>query len=123
MIKVYGIKNCDSVKKAISFFKKHNLDYSLQDFKVDPVSCDKISSWLEQTDMKTLFNARSTTYRELKLKELNLDDEAKKEWLCKKNMLIKRPVVEFEKKVIVGFKEDIYTECILWVNLNQIEKL
>ena len=113
MIKVYGIKNCDSVKKALSFFKKHNLDYELYDFKSDPLPCNKISSWLKAVDMKTLFNARSTTYRNLKLKEMNLDEAAQTEWLCKENLLIKRPVVEFKDKVIVGFNEENFKGVFL----------
>jgi len=113
MIKIYGIKNCDSVKKALSFFKKHNLDYSMQDFKTDKVGCDKISSWLSHVDMKTIFNSRSTTYRILKLKELNPDDDAKKEWLCKENLLIKRPVIEFENSIIIGYNETKYKEVLL----------
>lgn len=113
MIKVYGIKNCDSVKKALSFFKAHDLDYTLQDFKTDKVSCKEVSSWLNVVDMKTLFNAKSTTYRTLKLKELNLNEQEQKEWLCKENLLIKRPVVEFNEKVIVGFNEDIYKGVFL----------
>jgi len=113
MIQIYGIKNCDSVKKALSFFKKHNIDYSFQDFKTDQVGCEELSSWLAHVDMKTIFNSRSTTYRTLKLKELNLDDNEKKEWLCKENLLIKRPVIEFKNSVIVGFDENKYTEVLL----------
>jgi len=113
MIKVYGIKNCDSVKKALSFFKKHDLEYELHDFKIDPVTCDKVSSWLQEVDMKTLFNSRSTTYRNFKLKEMNLDETAQKEWLCKENLLIKRPVIEFNDKVIVGFNEDNFKGVFL----------
>ncbi|MCD6172708.1 MAG: arsenate reductase family protein [Sulfurimonas sp.] len=113
MIKVYGIKNCDSVKKAISFFKQHNLSYELYDFKKRFVPCDIISSWLSQSDIKTLFNSRSTTYRTLKLKELNLDDNAKLEWLCRENMLIKRPVVEFKSNLLVGFNEENYKGVFL----------
>lgn len=113
MIELYGIKNCDSVKKAISFFKKHNLEYILHDFKEKKVSDEKIASWLEKNDIKTLFNSRSTTYRTLKLKELNLDDKQKQEWLTKENMLIKRPVVEFNSQIIVGFNEDNYKGMFL----------
>ena len=113
MIEVYGIKNCDSVKKAISFFKKNDLDYQLHDFKTDPVGCDKVSSWLNATEMKTLFNSRSTTYRTFKLKEMNLDDEGKKEWLCKENLLIKRPVIEINKELLVGYNEDKYKGVFL----------
>lgn len=108
MIQIYGIKNCDSVKKAIKFFKKHDLEYKLFDFKTENLPCEKISSWLEKTDIKTLFNTRSTTFRNLKLKELNLDEASQKEWLCKENLLIKRPVVEFNEEVLVGFNEENY---------------
>lgn len=113
MIKVYGIKNCDSVKKALSFFKKHNLDYELHDFKTEVLPCDKISYWLTQVEMKTLFNNRSTTYRTLKLREKNLNEDEQEEWLCKENLLIKRPVVEFNQQVIVGFKEENYKGIFL----------
>ena len=114
MINVYGIKNCDSVKKALKFLKQHDLKYTLHDFKTDPVSCDKVSQWHQSVEMKQLFNTRGTTYRTLKLKDLNLNDEQKLEWLCKENMLIKRPVIEYDNdKVLVAFDEDIYTKELL----------
>ncbi|QOY53761.1 Spx/MgsR family RNA polymerase-binding regulatory protein [Candidatus Sulfurimonas marisnigri] len=113
MIKIYGIKNCDSVKKALSFFKKHNLKYELQDFKTDKVGYEKISDWLLHVEMKTLFNSRSTTYRTLNLKELDPDDNAKTELLCKENLLIKRPVIEFNNKVLVGYNETEYIKELL----------
>ncbi len=113
MIKVYGIKNCDSVKKALSFFQKHNLDYELQDFKTQAVGCEKVSSWLDFVTLKQLFNTRSTTYRNLKLKEKNLSEDEKKEYLCKENLLIKRPVIEFNDTVIVGYNEDNFTGVFL----------
>ncbi|MEA3227944.1 MAG: Spx/MgsR family RNA polymerase-binding regulatory protein [Campylobacterota bacterium] len=113
MIKIYGIKNCDIVKKAIKFFKNHNIEYQLQDFKTDAVSSDKISLWLKDSDIKTLFNARSTTYRTLKLKEKNLTEIQKEEWLSKENLLIKRPVIEFNEKIIVGFNEESYKGVFL----------
>lgn len=113
MIQVYGIKNCDSVKKALKFFKEHDLAYELFDFKEESLDCQKITYWLKQHDMKKLFNARSTTYRKLKLKELNPNDEEKVQWLCKENMLVKRPVVEFEGQVLIGFNEEIYEGVFL----------
>lgn len=113
MIEVYGIKNCDSVKKALSFFKKHDLAYHLNDFKTEALPCSKIEEWLEKTTIKTLFNARSTTYRTLKLKELHLDELKMQEWLCRENLLIKRPVVEYNSEVIVGFNEENYRRIFL----------
>lgn len=114
MIKIYGIKNCDSVKKALRFFKNHNIEYELIDFKADPVGCKTIHAWLEKNnDLKTLFNTRGTTYRTLKLKDLDLNDDAKVEWLCKENMLIKRPVVDDGKNITYAFNEEIYKERFL----------
>lgn len=113
MIKIYGIKNCDSVKKALSFFKKHDLAYELFDFKTQELPCEKIAYWVSKVGIKTLFNARSTTYRNLKLKELNLDEKQQQEWLCKENLLIKRPVIEYNDEVIVGFNEELYKRSFL----------
>jgi len=113
MIQVYGIKNCDSVKKATNFFKKHSLEYELFDFKEKEVTLEMINRWLEKTDLKTLFNSRSTTYRTLNLKALNPNDQEKKEWLAKENLLIKRPVVVHNDTLLVGFNEENYKGVFL----------
>ena len=113
MVKVYGVKNCDSVRKAIKYLKNHHIDFEFIDFRETPVSDAEISSWLEYGDIKTLFNTRGTTYRTLKLGELNLDEENKKEWLAKENMLIKRPVITLDNDVIVGYNEELYNEKLI----------
>jgi len=110
-MKIYGIKTCGSVKKALKFFKDNEIDYEFIDFKKTSVGCDKIEEWLKKVDINTLFNNRGKKYKDLKLKELNLDDEGKKEWLCRENILIKRPVIELDNgDVIVGFDEEKYKE-------------
>jgi len=113
MLQIYGIKNCDSVKKAFKFFKEHGITYKLIDFKATPVECDKVSSWLSHVEMKVLLNSRGTTYRTLQIKALDLDDTAKKQYLCEHNMLIKRPVVEYKDQVIVGFNLSQYEGVFL----------
>jgi len=110
MIKMYGIPTCGSVKKAKKFFNDNGIEFEFIDFKKTPVGCEKIDEWLKQVSIDKLFNNRGTKYRTLKLKELNLDYEGKKEWLCKENLLIKRPVIEFDDKVIVAFDEKEYKE-------------
>ncbi len=102
-MKIYGIKNCDSVKKTIKYLKDANLEYDFVDFKLEAVDEKKITSWLKQCKLEKLFNARSTTYRTLKLKEQNLSDTDKISLMAKENLLIKRPVIEFDGKVMVGF--------------------
>jgi len=113
MIKIYGIKNCDSVKKALKFFKSHQIEYTLFDFKTEELPCEKVIEWLQKVDIKTLFNSRSTTYRNLKLKELSLDAKKQQEWLCKENLLIKRPVVEYKGEIFVGYNEENYQRNFL----------
>lgn len=110
MIKVYGIKNCDSVRKAIKHLKSRDIAYEFVDFRETPVDASTVSSWLKGTDIKTLFNTRGTTYRTLKLKALDLNDIDKQQWLSKENMLIKRPVITFDNNVIVGYNESQYLE-------------
>ena len=109
MIKVYGIKTCDTVRKALKYLKEKGIDYEFVDFKKSPVGCEKIDEWLKKVPMEKLFNKRGTKYRMLKLKELNLDEAGMREWLCKENLLIKRPVIELENgDVIVGFDAERY---------------
>jgi len=109
-MKLYGIKTCSTVGKARKFLKEHNLDYEMIDYKVTTVDEDKIREWLKQVDIDTIFNNRGKKYRDLKLKDLNLDDESKIEWMAKENYLLKRPIIEYNGKVIVGFNEELYSQ-------------
>ncbi len=110
---IYGIKTCGSVRKALKFFKDNKINFDFVDLKKEPVDINKIENWLKKTDINKLFNSRGTKYRVLKLKELNLEENDKKEWLVKENLLIKRPVIEYKNDVIVGFNEDEYKRIFL----------
>jgi len=112
-VKLYGIKTCGSVRKAIKFFKDNDIEFEFIDFKKTTVGEKEINYWLKKTSIDKLFNNRGTKYRTLKLKELNLDDEGKKEWLIKENMLIKRPVIEYNDEIIVAFDEELYKSTFL----------
>ncbi len=103
MVIVYGIKNCDSVKKALKFLNEHNINYTFVDFKTSPVDIHKLTQWVQKVDLSILFNTKGTTYRTLNLKSLDLNDARKLECMSKENLLIKRPVIEYKSNVIVGF--------------------
>jgi len=103
MLKIYGIKNCDSVRKSLKYLKENGIKYEFINFKETQVSQEVINEWLSFTDIDTLFNKRGTTYRTLNLKELTLSNEDKQLWLFKENMLIKRPVIRFNNDIIVGY--------------------
>lgn len=113
MITVYGIKNCDSVKKGLKFFKDNNIPYSFVDFKTSPVDQHKISLWLKQSDLSILLNTKGTTYRLLNLKSLSLNNNEKIEWMAKENRLIKRPVIEYNSNILIGFNQSQYEGIFL----------
>jgi Spx/MgsR family transcriptional regulator len=113
MITIYGIKNCGSVKKAFQFFNDHALDYTFVDFKTSPVDKNKISQWSQKAGLTLLLNTKGTTYRTLDLKSLVLNESDKIEWMAKENRLIKRPVIEYNANIIVGFNVTQYEGIFL----------
>ena len=111
---MYGIKTCSTVGKARKFMKEHNIDFDFVDYKVESVGEEKIREWLKQVEINILFNNKGKKYRDLGLKELNLDDDGKIAWMAKENYLLKRPVIECDDgKVLVAYDEDIYKETFL----------
>jgi Spx/MgsR family transcriptional regulator len=111
MIELYGIKNCDSVRKAVKFLKAEEIAYVFHNFRESPVDSTEIQRWIDAgATIKELLNTRGTTYRTLKLKEKNLDDSEKLAYMAKENMLIKRPVILLENRVLVGYNENLYRE-------------
>ena len=111
---IYGIKTCSTVGKARKFMKENDIEFDFVDYKVESVGEEKIREWLKQVDINLLFNNKGKKYRDLKLKELNLDDEGKIVWMAKENYLLKRPVVEYGNgKVLVAYNEDVYKETFL----------
>ncbi len=113
MTTVYGIKTCGSVRNALKFFKDNNIEVDFFDFKKDSPTQEQIKGWVDKSDINILFNSKGTKYKTLQLKKLNLDDSGKFEWLCKEPMLFKRPVIEFDGKVVVGFSEEEYKKIFL----------
>ncbi len=113
-MKLYGIKTCSTVGKARKFLKEYNIKYEMIDYKVTQVNEAKIREWLKGVDINLLFNKKGKKYRDLKLKELNLDDDGKIKWMAKENYLIKRPVIELDDgSVMVGYDEERYKELFL----------
>lgn len=113
MVHIYGIKSCGSVQKAIKFLEKHSIDYTFHDFKVTPVSREKIDFWLTRTSLEILLNTKGTTYRTLGLKAMDLDNDAKIDWMAQNNLLLKRPIIESTHPLIVGFDESHYEGTLL----------
>ena len=109
MIKIYGIKNCDSVKKAQRFLLSNHIDFEFIDFRQKPIDSETLLSFVDQLGWDGLINKRSTTYR-------NLSDEQKNnitsDLVLKNPTLIKRPVLVTDQKISVGFSEKLFAELI-----------
>lgn len=106
MIKIYGIKNCDSVKKAIAFLKSNNIEFEFIDFKTDDLSPEKLQQFIDTLGIEKVVNKRSTTYRNLSDKNITSDV------ILNNLTLIKRPVLENGKQIIIGFDENQYKTLI-----------
>ena len=109
MIKMYGIKNCDTIKKAQRFLKAQGVNFEFIDFRDQPIDEKTLQSFVDALGWEQLINKRSTTYR-------NLTDKEKKditlELTLKNPTLIKRPVLVTTADIRVGFSENSYSSFI-----------
>ena len=106
MIKVYGIKNCDTVRKALKWLEENNVNFEFQDFRKDPVEVGEIQRWDEAVGRDKLVNKRGTTYRKLTDSEKSvLEGDAPYGMLSENPTLMKRPVFDDGAGVMVGFTE------------------
>jgi len=109
MITVYGIKNCDTIKKTRNWFDKHDIDYKFHDIRHDGIGAETIASWIDRVGWENVLNKRSTSWR-------NLDNDVQQSvsadniiTLLKQNpTLIKRPVVDADGIITIGFNADTY---------------
>jgi len=107
-VKLHGIKNCGSVKKAMVFLNNAGIEYEFVDFKKSPATIEQITYWANKVGIDKLLNRKGTTYKKLGLSDMQLDDVQKIKWMAQENSLIKRPVIEYDNNVLVGFDESVY---------------
>ncbi len=113
-IKLYGIANCDIVKKALAWCKKNNREVEFHDYKKEGISKEKLAAWIKQVGLEKIMNKRSTTWRELpvEVQEKIIDNTAAINLMTVHNSIIKRPVIECKGKLIVGYDEAVYQKEI-----------
>jgi Spx/MgsR family transcriptional regulator len=106
-IHLYGIPNCDTVKKARKFLDAKGADYSFHDYKKEGADPAKLAAWIEDKGVDIILNRRGTTFRKLTDEDKADIDAAKAVTLLAENpSMIKRPVVEHSGSILVGFKEE-----------------
>lgn len=115
MIKVYGIPNCDTMKKAIHWLKENQIEFEFHDYKKRGISPEKLEDWLSQHSFETLINKAGTTYKKLSDEEKALikDYLSAKNLMLEKNSVIKRPIIESDKILLIGFNPETYASVLL----------
>ena len=102
---IYGIKNCETMKKAFAWLDEHGVAYTFHDYKKAGVDAAKLREWIEAAGWKALLNTKGTTWRKLTPEEQAIDDETGAIALMQaKPSVIRRPVVETpDGELLVGF--------------------
>ena len=111
MITLYGISNCDTVRKSQKWLTAHNIDFTFHDFKKQGLSADLLSVLADKKAWNELFNKRSTSYRQLPdaIKN-NLTDQAMFDAVLASPTLLKRPLLLLDNTLHLGFKEKQYQD-------------
>ena len=109
-ITMYGIKNCDTIKKARAWLELRGISYEFHDYKVLGVDRLKLEAWMKAVEWETLLNRSGTTFRKLpdEAKE-KLDQRKALRLMLEQPSMIKRPVLEHGKSLLVGFSPERYS--------------
>ena len=107
---IYGIKNCDTMKKARAWLDKHGVDYAFHDYKTAGIARERLEQWCKKAGWETLLNRAGTTFRKLPDKDKNgLDAKKAVALMLAQPSMIKRPVLELGGgKLLIGFKPELY---------------
>lgn len=112
-LSIYGIPNCDTMKKARTWLDEHKLAYAFHDYKKAGISAEKLSGWADAIGWDVLLNKAGTTFRKLSdADKAGIDRNKAIALMVAQPSLIKRPVLEHPSGVLVGFKPDIYADTL-----------
>ena len=111
-VTIFGIRNCDTMKKARAWLDARGVAYAFHDYKAEGIDRASLARWVRQVGWETLLNRAGTTFRALPEKEkTGVTEEKAIALMLAQPSMIKRPVLDIGGKLIVGFKADIYAEA------------
>ncbi|HEX4511882.1 MAG TPA: ArsC family reductase [Polyangiaceae bacterium] len=110
MITLYGIPNCDTVKRSRAWFADHGIAYTFHDFKSKGVPAAELDRWLETLGWEALVNKKGTTWRKLSpaVQAAVTDAKSARALMLRESSVIKRPVVAADGELTVGFTPDAW---------------
>ena len=111
-MKVYGIPNCNTVKKAVDWLKNNDTEFEFHDYKKKGITKEKLKQWSKEVGWEKLVNKKGTTWRTLPPAQQQkvTNEKAAIELMIEKPSVIKRPVIETDGKLVVGFDEEEYQD-------------
>jgi len=109
MVEMYGIANCDTIRKARRWLAGHDVDYLFHDYKKQGVDVRQLARWVERVGWEVLLNKRGTTWRKLSdADKMDMDRDKAITLMGEHSSMIKRPVLIVDDQIEVGFSEQRY---------------
>ena len=110
-VTIYGIKNCDTVKKARAWLDSHGVAYHFHDYKTEGIAKDRLTRWCDDMGWETLLNRAGNTFRKLPASDKEgLNEKKAIALMLAQPAMIKRPVLDLGGKLLAGFKPEIYAK-------------
>ena len=112
-VTVYGIKNCDTMKKARAWLEAHKVAYAFHDYKTQGIYKARLEAWVKKAGWEVLLNRAGTTFKKLPDAErANVTEKKAIALMLAQPSMIKRPVLEQGGKILVGFKPETYAAAL-----------
>src|SRR4051794_33601615 len=110
---MYGITNCDTIKKARVWLESHGVPYRFHDYRAEGIEAGKLDGWVGKVGWEKLLNKGSTPFRERpEAEKQGLEEKKGRALMLAKPTMIKRPVLEVGDTILVGFKPDVYEGAV-----------
>jgi arsenate reductase len=110
---LYGIKNCDTMKKARTWLDEHGVEYAFHDYKESGIDAARLEKWVKQAGWETVLNRGGTTFRKLPdAQKTGLNERKAIGLMLSQPSMIKRPVLELGSKLLIGFKPEQYKGAV-----------
>ncbi|MEQ8308467.1 MAG: ArsC family reductase [Hoeflea sp.] len=112
-VTIYGIKNCDTMKKARSWLAEHAIEADFHDYKASGIDREHLERWCAEAGWETVLNRAGMTFRKLdEASKQDLDAEKAIGLMLAQPSMIKRPVLEADGRILIGFKPDLYESLL-----------
>lgn len=110
---LYGIKACDTMKKARTWLDEHGVTYEFHDYKAVGIDREHLQRWCDEHGWQTVLNRAGTTFRKLDdTQKADLDQARAIELMLAQPSMIKRPVLELGERSLIGFKPELYEHAL-----------